>query len=140
MKYYSKVLKIAKQTRKWIKSQEYFKYSTSGACAIASWSIVDQLRKIGLDAKFCYGRYSDEGTHCWVEFDKNIIDVTKDQFEWYAYQFPEISIERVGEDNSYRKLLETKSGLPSVVSVNFVNMQRPYSSLKANKKYRGFHQ
>lgn len=51
----------------------------NGACAIASYSLYEFLKNNNLNSKFVLGTYNDI-KHCWVELDKQIIDLTATQF------------------------------------------------------------
>ena len=51
-----------------------------GACAIASYLLVKNLKKAGYKSSFVTGEYEDFGNHCWTEYSNYIIDITASQF------------------------------------------------------------
>jgi hypothetical protein len=57
----------------------WFSENLNGACAIASFALYEFLQKQSLKCKFILGKYIDN-THCWVELENQIIDLTATQF------------------------------------------------------------
>ena len=58
----------------------FFDGNMRGLCAICSATLVRVLRKRGYHAKIFWGRFGDQGHHCWVEYDGWVYDITASQF------------------------------------------------------------
>lgn len=76
------VKNIAKQTRKWVvqKHSEAFPKNLDGLCAIASHKLFKNLRKKNVQAKIVVADLLGGGSHCWVQVDENVYDITSTQF------------------------------------------------------------
>ena len=72
-----------------------YKEDLAGMCAIASRALCTVLRSHGYRAKFVLAQYG-LGSHCWVELDGWIIDITATQFE---SNYPPVHIVSISLDD-----------------------------------------
>lgn len=71
-----------KQTRKWVvkKHSEAFPKNLEGLCAIASHKLFKNLCKKNVQAKIVVADLWGGGSHCWVQIEENVYDITSTQF------------------------------------------------------------
>ena len=82
----------------------YWDSTLGGLCGVASDLLVRELRAHGISSTLVFGEFlfSDRrygGSHCWVECDGYIIDITATQF---GEQFPPMWITSVINGNGHR--------------------------------------
>lgn len=91
-------LKIRRAAEKKLEegSEDYSKFDKNfaGLCAICSAALVEVLRREGYDAKLLVGWFRGRHSHCWVETNKEVLDVTATQF--WGVNKPLIKIDKSG--------------------------------------------
>lgn len=73
--------KVRKKCEKYVKGLENSIYgeTLSCLCAVASKALQNELVEAGYNTKLVYGNAFGD-THCWVELDGKIYDITATQF------------------------------------------------------------
>ena len=67
----------------------------SGMCAVASFVVKEMLKRHKIKSKVVQGYFVEKfNTHCWVEVEKRIIDITATQFGKY----PEVVLTTNGHE------------------------------------------
>lgn len=70
------------QTRKWmVKNRpKTFPKNLEGLCAIASHKLFKNLQKKNIQPKIVVADLLGGGSHCWVQVEENVFDITSTQF------------------------------------------------------------
>lgn len=62
-------------------NHKYFSKDLCGACGLASYTLYNKLTQLDIESSLIFGYFKKEtNSHCWVEIDDYIIDITATQF------------------------------------------------------------